>query len=1151
MGIKTRRKRRTSCKRKTRKQFGGAMTEEQCRKIFFLFKKNVNSFITNIETEEIFNYKEPIDFVKKVKLKDCIKYDDIQIQIEGFLEKLKKLLDTVENKNMKKSTINEMIDAIETAKTNGDVDLTEEDCNIIIDNFFKYITDFIDETNKSTAIDNETLKQKYIEITKKFIELKKCFKYEMKMTSIFNDLHQILLKFKDENLSNSKIEIANFLLTNFEDLLVKMNESRKMSMSIPLASGGGKGADIFLRGSKQIAFPLSASKKGFDTFLLEVNAIFDELNGIILQNNENEFNLKFYKLFDTIKELLKSDNSSHIQGEQYIKNVYSDIRTKITNIVFKPKLINFKINKNIILLMEFIIEFIGEKIETHTEEYKKLTQIIITFLIDLQKINLNLLIEPPEKENLLEYTRQVQLLNDIIYEINNKYIEGKKMNFGDFSDGIDIIIGTTLLNDTQLLKIFNDNSKKLKTVLDNKNFKGQLNDSTYKINFDFFKKIIYKFDEKINKHKEFAESFNIINRIYVDLNAIFDNEKDTNVALEKIKSIMKTYEIIDNKNKFTFFSKYIKDRYEKDRYDYVEIIDVIITYKNFCERLESIETLYGEKDKDKNINKIKKLFHIITVNYDFFSIKIKPFNNPENEKDLIEMFLKKKKKDPPPSKKKDPPPSGKTGGGSFIPSTVLSQPLPPPTPSTNLTVSPPSTNLTVYPPPPPLQEVENAFLSPPPPLQVYEKAGGGIPLTESQRKIRNLTKKLNTPNITKERKNEILMEIEKINEEIRREEYDNGISVYSVPNAQIRQNFKEIETSSNKLCEMFSSDPIIQTLLSVDVGEIYSHIYSDFVKFMEFFNNGLFKYNYLKTDEFTNSVIHSAVTDYTKIQNIILFVIGFLNSKLDVNQLLVIKGGLNMKMLVAKLANIEIELSKLSKEQSEEQQAALLNLMKTNDLDIVINVPEQMRANNDYKHCVCQVFSKILYELLFYDLIHLNAINVFAPKTVILYKMPNDISPAVSNIAAGGGSAVALSNASESVSTIYKFSLSVAHRMYPIVDIDPNFDRSPIDDANVIEFKKMPVSYVTYKEEFGSVELLFHCQSFQYFVEDKITFYNYYKSRLAEIEKQPTEIAQLRNYGNLFNKFDRYMKIFKILLRVQESYNYMMKHRKLINRSGN
>ena len=64
--------------------------------------------------------------------------------------------------------------------------------------------------------------------------------------------------------------------------------------------------------------------------------------------------------------------------------------------------------------------------------------------------------------------------------------------------------------------------------------------------------------------------------------------------------------------------------------------------------------------------------------------------------------------------------------------------------------------------------------------------------------------------------------------------------------------------------------------------------------------------------------------------------------------------------------------------------------MKTNDLDIVINVPEQMRANNDYKHCVCQVFSKILYELLFYDLIHLKAINVFAPKTVILYKMPND-----------------------------------------------------------------------------------------------------------------------------------------------------------------
>ena len=257
--------------------------------------------------------------------------------------------------------------------------------------------------------------------------------------------------------------------------------------------------------------------------------------------------------------------------------------------------------------------------------------------------------------------------------------------------------------------------------------------------------------------------------------------------------------------------------------------------------------------------------------------------------------------------------------------------------------------------------------------------------------------------------------------------------------------------------------------------------------------------------------------------------------------LLVIKGGLNMKMLVAKLENIERELTPI-------QQDALLNLMKTNDLDIVINVPEQMRANNDYKHCVCQVFSKILYELLFYDLIHLMAINEFAPKTGILYKMPNDISPAVSNMAAGGGSAVALSNASESVSTIYKFSLSVAPRMYPIVDIDPNFDRSPIDDANVIEFKKMPVSYVTYKEEFGSVELLFHCQSFQYFVEDKITFYNYYKSRLAEIEKQPTEIAQLRNYGNLFNKFDRYMKNFKILLSVKESYNYMMTHRKLINK---
>ena len=44
-----------------------------------------------------------------------------------------------------------------------------------------FTEDFIDETNKSNAIDNETMKQTYIEINKKFIELKKCFKYEMKI----------------------------------------------------------------------------------------------------------------------------------------------------------------------------------------------------------------------------------------------------------------------------------------------------------------------------------------------------------------------------------------------------------------------------------------------------------------------------------------------------------------------------------------------------------------------------------------------------------------------------------------------------------------------------------------------------------------------------------------------------------------------------------------------------------------------------------------------------------------------------------------------------------------------------------------------------------------------------------------------------------
>ena len=325
---------------------------------------------------------------------------------------------------------------------------------------------------------------------------------------------------------------------------------------------------------------------------------------------------------------------------------------------------------------------------------------------------------------------------------------------------------------------------------------------------------------------------------------------------------------------------------------------------------------------------------------------------------------------------------------------------------------------------------------------------------------------------------------------------------------------KKIKRYSDEINKMLASanytDTTFDTLMKIDVEQLYSTIQSNFGAFAEFFDreDGKFKYmfNYeldlLEQLEIEQKYKEGIKQEYKKAQCMLLFTIGYLNDILKKSGVeyakYILKGGGAMKLRLGEiLAGKQTDLLFFSNDIDVKSYLNPIHFAKVVD-------PNFLRI---YQFGLSLIISKIFRELTIRDLMMLK----FFPERSILKIQINflepDTQPLASKIMSRG-----------SATAVFKISLEFAGKNIPIADIDP----SPPSEIGI------PTTQDLIVDNFKSQELVFYVDKLSEFVDDKIKYYQVYYDIYLQ-NPQDDYISKT------FRKFLKYINLFIKLMQIEET----------------
>jgi outer membrane biosynthesis protein TonB len=315
----------------------------------------------------------------------------------------------------------------------------------------------------------------------------------------------------------------------------------------------------------------------------------------------------------------------------------------------------------------------------------------------------------------------------------------------------------------------------------------------------------------------------------------------------------------------------------------------------------------------------------------------------------------------------------------------------------------------------------------------------------------------------------------------------------------------KIKTYSDEIKKILASanytDTTFDTLMKIDVEQLYSTIQSNFGAFAELFDreDGKFKYMFNYEPDLEQLLIKQ---EYRKAQCMLLFTIGYLNDILSKSGIdyakYILKGGGAMKLRLAEiLAGKQTDLLFFSNDIDVKSYLNLTKFAKVVD-------PNFLRI---YQFGLSLIISKIFRELTIRDLMMLK----FFPERSILKIQINflepDTQPLASKIMSRG-----------SATAVFKISLQFAGENIPIADIDP----SPPSEIGI------PTTQDLIVDNFKSQELKFYVDNFSEFVDDKIKYYQVYYDAYLQ-NPQDDYISKT------FRKFLKYINLFIKLMQIEET----------------
>jgi hypothetical protein len=322
----------------------------------------------------------------------------------------------------------------------------------------------------------------------------------------------------------------------------------------------------------------------------------------------------------------------------------------------------------------------------------------------------------------------------------------------------------------------------------------------------------------------------------------------------------------------------------------------------------------------------------------------------------------------------------------------------------------------------------------------------------------------------------------------------------------------KIKRYSDEINKMLASanytDTTFDTLMKIDIEQLYSTIQSNFGAFAEFFDreDGKFKYmfNYeldLEQLEIEPKYKEGIKQEYKKAQCMLLFTIGYLNDILKKSGVeyakYILKGGGAMKLRLGEiLAGKQTDLLFFSNDIDVKSYLNPIHFAKVVD-------PNFLRI---YQFGLSLIISKIFRELTIRDLMMLK----FFPERSILKIQINflepDTQPLASKIMSRG-----------SATAVFKISLAFAGNI-PIADIDP----SPPSEIGI------PTTQDLIVDNFKSQELVFYVDQLSEFVDDKIKYYQVYYDTYLQ-NPQDDYISKT------FRKFLKYINLFIKLMQIEET----------------
>jgi outer membrane biosynthesis protein TonB len=331
---------------------------------------------------------------------------------------------------------------------------------------------------------------------------------------------------------------------------------------------------------------------------------------------------------------------------------------------------------------------------------------------------------------------------------------------------------------------------------------------------------------------------------------------------------------------------------------------------------------------------------------------------------------------------------------------------------------------------------------------------------------------------------------------------------------------KKIKTYSDEINQMLASanyaDTTFDTLMKIDIEQLYSTIQSNFGAFAEFFDreDGKFKYMFNYEPDIEQQISFkkelSFKQEYKKAQCMLLFTIGYLNNILSKSGVdyakYILKGGGAMKLRLAEI---------LAGKQTDP-------LFFSNDIDVksYLNPTKFAKVVDPnflriYQFGLSLIISKIFNELTIRDLMMLK----FFPERSILKLsisfLEPDTQPLETKLIDSG-----------SKTPVFKISLdSGMKKIIPIADIDP----SPTSIIGI------PTTQDSIVDIFKSQELKFYVDNFSEFVDDKIKYYKVYYDAYSEYQYDDYVLKTFKKFLKYINLFIKLMKIEETLFNKEQN----------------